>query len=383
MDLAALLDELTGHAVSNGRGRRWQCPFAEHADEHPSVSMFTDRRGHERWRCWSGDDHRGDAVDLVMAARQVPRRDAVQWLATRTGQAPARSVAQPRRPSPPQPTALDPAVVMYAERCQAMLWSRQGWPVRRWLHNRGLNDDVLRVNRVGADLGRATVPRRRGLPAPVGLAATFPALNCAGEVVYVQTRALTPGAGPKYSNPAARLGLNPRVAWVRPPAPRPPGRLVVCEGIPDALVAAQAGFASLAVMGTATIDDTVARQVTDAARGAKVSVIVDADAPGRAAGARLVELLEQRHVAAVIVEPPDGLDLNAWAQTDQRWPVAVTGERSFGVVRDELWAALRSDGPGRTAGGSPVVEQLESELDRVSSLRRPPRRSTDCGGLEL
>ena len=54
-DLAALLDEFAQPAQ---RGRRWHCPLTEHDDHHASVTMRRDHRGHERWRCWSGD-HRG------------------------------------------------------------------------------------------------------------------------------------------------------------------------------------------------------------------------------------------------------------------------------------------------------------------------------------
>ena len=35
----------------DGRRRAWRCPEPSHPDEHPSVKVFTDRRGVERWRC--------------------------------------------------------------------------------------------------------------------------------------------------------------------------------------------------------------------------------------------------------------------------------------------------------------------------------------------
>src|SRR5580765_3140420 len=65
-DLAQLLDQLALPAGRlAGAGRRWHCPMTDHEDHRASVSMFRTHRGHERWRCWSGD-HRGDAIDLVM-----------------------------------------------------------------------------------------------------------------------------------------------------------------------------------------------------------------------------------------------------------------------------------------------------------------------------
>ena len=81
-DLAALLDELTVPSTQLGPGRRWHCPMPEHDDHRASVTMHSDRHGHERWRCWSGD-HRGDAIDLVTAVSNRNRSEAIDWLATR------------------------------------------------------------------------------------------------------------------------------------------------------------------------------------------------------------------------------------------------------------------------------------------------------------
>ena len=80
-DLRALLDE---YAVPDREGRRWHCPLSNHEDHHASVTMHRDHRGHERWRCWSGDrDHRGDAIDLVQAVRLCDRATAIEELAAR------------------------------------------------------------------------------------------------------------------------------------------------------------------------------------------------------------------------------------------------------------------------------------------------------------
>ena len=98
-DLAALLDELTQPAGRLGPGRRWHCPLPDHDDHHASVTMFRDRHGHERWRCWSGD-HRGDAIDLVTITHGATRADAIDWLATRAGMIPDR----PLPPVPPKRT---------------------------------------------------------------------------------------------------------------------------------------------------------------------------------------------------------------------------------------------------------------------------------------
>jgi hypothetical protein len=248
-DLAALLDQLTQRDAGS---RRWHCPIPGHDDDHASVTIFTDHRGHQRWRCWSGDDtHRGDAIDLVAIIRRLSRGDAIAWLADRlpnTAFAPAPSPL--RRAAPVTPAELSPLVVDYARCCAELLWTVAGEPVRIWLERRGFAEAVLRVNHVGADPGRRLLPRRRGLPAGTTPAATFPTHDATGAITYVQTRYFNPGDRPKYDNPVGRLGPNPRLSWIRPPNTPRPGLLIICEGIPDALTAAQTGYRAVALLGS-------------------------------------------------------------------------------------------------------------------------------------
>ena len=149
------------------RGRRWHCPLPEHDDHHASVTIHTDHRGHERWRCWSGDnDHRGDAIDLVRVTQRIGRPEAVDWLANRAGLIADQplAVAQPRRALVQrEQVPLDPVVVRYVEACERILWGTTGRPVREWLHGRGFGDELLRANRVGCDPGRSMMHRQRGI----------------------------------------------------------------------------------------------------------------------------------------------------------------------------------------------------------------------------
>ena len=345
-DLATLLDHLAEPATHNVRGRRWHCPLPEHDDHHASVTMHTDHRGHERWRCWSGDDnHRGDAIDLAVATQSLSRAEAIDWLAQRAGMIPDQPLPTPaRKPRPAAPTVvpLDPAVTRYADACERILWGSSGRPVRDWLHQRGLDDNVLRVNHVGADPGRAMMRRQRGLPYGTSSAAVFPALDPTGNVRYLQSRYLEPGDGPKYDNPAAALGSNPRLAWTRTDAAPRPDVLVVCEGIPDALTAAQAGFTAAAVLGSQAPDQSVAARLATHAERHHLAIVavIDNDPAGRTWGQRLGDLLvDHGHELAIIEPPAEGLDLNAWALSDphwaQRFPDGQTREAtSLGQVTD-------------------------------------------------
>jgi Toprim-like len=322
-DLANLLDQLAEPAMFTTRGRRWHCPLPDHDDHHASVTIHTDHRGHQRWRCWSGDtNHRGDAIDLVSVTQRLGRVDALDWLAARNGMIPDMPMPPVARREnvvrPSVETPLDPCIIRYVEACEKILWRPTGRPVLDWLHGRGFDDDLLRANRVGCDPGRDMMQRQRGLAYGGSIGAVFPALNEQGDVHYVQTRYLNPGTGPKYDNPAGALGKNPRLAWARPVGSSQSRRLILCEGIPDALTAATMGLSSVGTLGSQACDRSSADRVAAYAFRQNMSVVVvnDKDDAGILWRDQWSHHLETSGLEAVSLEPPDAdLDLNGWART--------------------------------------------------------------------
>ncbi len=134
----------------------------------------------------------------------------------------------------------------------------------------------------------------------MGLDATdpvFTALNKGGEVHYVQTHYLDPGEGPKYDNPAASLGHNPRLAWTRAVGTPVGDRLIVCEGIPDALTASAHRHQAVVILGSRSPDDAVA--MATRRRGRRIDVRSNPPGPG--------------------------MDLNSWRLDQQPESVAVDG----------------------------------------------------------
>ena len=314
VDLRALLDALTGAAGERGR---WHCPDREHPDAHPSVTVRVDSAGVQRWRCWSGD-HYGTAIDAVVAAHQLSVGDAMRWLADHCGTWPVVE----REPAPPTPPAGAPgqAVVEYVQRAERLLWTSSGAPQRHWLAERGLDEEVLRRNRVGADPGRRFLPRPKGMPGGWP-AVVYPALSPGGTVTYVQARYLQPPEGrDKYDNPARSHATNPRVAWLHPVEPSRAGVLMVTEGVADGLVAAQAGFPTVGVLGSQYPDRRVVDSITttmersSALAAATVIVCFDGDPSGRAGAERLCGLLAERGIPQRQLSPPDGHDLTDWAR---------------------------------------------------------------------
>jgi hypothetical protein len=334
VDLVAVLDGLspgTGH----GRSRRWHCPSTSHEDNHPSVKVQTDSSGTQRWRCWSGGES-GTAIDAVMVARSLPVGEAIRWLNDNY----AHLEVLQRRAGPESRPVGQPArvAVEYVARCEKLLWTGSGRPVREWLNRRGLGDHVLRANKVGADPGRRFLPRPKGLPGGWP-AAVFPALDRAGNVVYFQARFLEPPDGrDKYDNPSRQHAANPRVAWTSVPdsVEERRGVLVVAEGAPDALIAAQAGFASVAVLGSmypdGAVADAIAGFVRDNAAAVAVCFDCDVSESGAKGASKLIGLLAERGITDVNnIVPPAGMDLSDWAALTDEWTTAFDRSSVVGV----------------------------------------------------
>ena len=339
IDLAALLDELSpAPATRLGRNARWRCIDPKHEDQHPSITMFTDRRGIQRWKCWSGG-HGGTAIDAILVARRGTLTDALADLQRRTGSAPgitrarpvtrqSRAIAEPTGPP-------DPAMLQYVAACQRILWQPAGRRVLDYLINeRGLAPDVLKANQIGADPGPNQLRRAFGM-AHGGIAAVLPTLDFNGNVTYVQARYLDKVDGrPKYDNPASRIAANPRISWVNRATATDSNHLVVCEGVIDALSVASLGTPAVAVLGATYVDQQIARAVASRAAGRLILVAFDGDNAGRKASETFTASLQSAGYPSRVLALPDGSDINSEVGRDNRWIVhqqfPKTSERGAG-----------------------------------------------------
>jgi hypothetical protein len=328
IDLRALADDLLGPHRGRGASATWPCPDGRHGSQTghtPPVSIFTGRNGIQLWHCHACGAG-GTAIDLVITTHDLRVRDAIEWLAERSGITSSPPSELPRARLRPQlsprdvpPLSAAPAEVSaYVAACEHYLWSDRGGRWHAWLQGRGFTDPVLHANRVGADPGPAVVPRSSGLPRR-GHAVVFPVLTEDREAAYLQARYLdVERAGRKYDNPAERLAPNPRVALVHTPRASAcgPGRaLVVCEGLPDALTVAGAGHAAAAVLGAGLPDDAVARRIEQLAASRPILLAFDNDAAGRRGSHQLLRILDAHHASPIrILGLADGADLNDWAR---------------------------------------------------------------------
>ncbi|HTN99818.1 MAG TPA: toprim domain-containing protein [Microthrixaceae bacterium] len=322
VDLRNLADDLLGAGKGTGRTAMWRCPSEHHAQtgRTPPVSIFTSRRGEQRWRCHGCGDG-GTAIDLVMVCKGGNSREAMTYLAEREGHR-----EQPEKWHPPQrrsPTrSLSPArcrdpegLDRYVNDCAERLWKPEGRGQRRWLTDtRGLPRDVLVKNRIGVDLGPRSQVRPDGMPRAAGI--VLPVIDDR-RPVYAQIRVPHPLPDrPRYLNPTSDLATNPRIARARPVEAKHP-EVIVTEGAIDALSAAAAGYRAVAVLSATYGDEAVA--VSLARLPHPLIIAFDADNAGRTGADHLVSLLEARQRPPVVLDLGRG-DLNDALRHSDDWP---------------------------------------------------------------
>ncbi|MGH9177756.1 MAG: toprim domain-containing protein, partial [Acidimicrobiales bacterium] len=263
-----------------------------------------------------------------------------------------------------------------------------------WLAGRGLSDDVLVANRVGADPGPRRMARPAGLPRG-GMGVVLPVLDDARRATYFQTRYLGHPRR-RYENPATALvGVSPRLAEVRVAGPYvDPDAVVVCEGILDALSAAQAGQRAVAVLGVGAPNRAMADQVVQRFASERLVVAFDGDPAGRSGAERMVELLADAGAGERIgvLEVPG--DLNDWLRASgDRFPaelaaaVAAGGARSAGRSSPAIEDAVETIWYRHVLVDDPALarsngERIQSALEAFGAGRSPPPTTAATAGLD-
>lgn len=329
IDLEALADELCGARRGHGSGARWTSPVPDHPQtgKTPPMSIFTDRRGRQRWTCWSTGTS-GTAIDLVSINRRMDVSASINWLADRAGQ-----VAQPIRPTPrpaaPQRTGASAALREYVHACRAELYKPSGEGARQWLERRRLGPAILDLNDVGFDPGPGALRRARGLPYR-GPGIVLPTFDRLGQLIYAQTRYFDPEtAGRKYDNPSGKHATKPALSWPR--LLDSTGRqTIVCEGVIDALTVAGVPMRAVAIL-SASDSAQAARELSEGPP--RLVFALDPDRPGQEASERLRTGLahESSHTTRSVRLPTD---LNEMSQCH--------GDQFDSVLRAILRSPARS-----------------------------------------
>ena len=176
--------------------------------------------------------------------------------------------------------------------------------MRRWA--RALRDNARLLARLGAERGWEPDTLRRWWIGFDGERITVPITDQRGALQGVLRLRVDAWQKPKVLAAAgSRLGLIPHPELVA-------GSVVLVEGPSDMLAARSAGLPAIAVPGTHAWRAEWARAFT----GRDVTVVMDADRPGREAAVRIAADLQRHGARARVVEldpgRDDGYDLSDW-----------------------------------------------------------------------
>ncbi|MGO9973436.1 MAG: toprim domain-containing protein [Solirubrobacteraceae bacterium] len=299
---AALGIELPGWDVTEAAVSCFADPGAhKHEDRSKSCSVSLVKRG--AWHC-HGCGAAGGAYDAAIAVGRSPRQAmdllVAHDLAERrpAGARPPAGVRE-RTAAAPRVAAVQPAAARAFEVTEREMaeWredlERMRWPLRvmRAEHRALWNRETLLGLGLGFDRGRVI----------------FPIRNRAGELRGVLRYAPThENARKMLAAAGSALGLLPH------PAADPSVDVLLVEGPPDMLAARCEGWSAFAVPG----DDAWQPEWARLLEGRRVTIVMDADQPGRAAAARIAAdlaavALEVR-VAELHPGREDGADLTDW-----------------------------------------------------------------------
>ena len=309
IDLTQLADELLGARRGHGTNARWASPTPGHPQtgRTPPMTIRVSPDGRQRFHCWA-TGAAGTAIDLLTLTQRVDTPAAINALAERAALHPGPPPPRRAASAPPAAGQPNPAIDAYVAMGEHWLWTPPGrGPLRYLTHQRRLDPDTLRANRVGFDPGPRLAPRPAGLPHGPGI--ILPTFDEHARLVYVQTRSLRPDTTRKYLNPIGALAANPGLSWPLNADLAHDRELIVCEGLIDALTLTGHGYRTVAVLGVGHSGPTIAKALL--ARTETLILAFDADPAGHQARTKLTNLLTTAGRPVAIWPVPAGHDINS------------------------------------------------------------------------
>ncbi len=394
------------------------CPF--HDEKTPSFSVSPDKGLFYCFGCHAG----GDVFAFLMKHEGLDFHEAARKLGALVGvelEPESKAKLEQRKAEDDLVRVNGFALAFF----QHEIWSPRGAAARAYLAERGLPEMLMREWRLGfgasgqtllAYLDTKRVPRalaaRAGLLTEDGQRSlfegrvVFPVVDALGRLVGFGGRRLGDGSSPKYINTRESPLFTKRkllFGWDHAEHEiRKTRRVVVVEGYMDVIAAHAAGLAeTVAALGTAFTDDH-GRQCARLAKEAVV--LLDGDAPGRAAAFKVAEKLLAARLATTVAALPDGFDPDTyWRKhgadalvklvTEAKPAVehfielgfadtAMTVEAKAAAAR-EIWPLIDALGPGleRDLYGARLAERVGVSVEQLLKHMKAlaPKRAPSSG----
>jgi len=382
-DMVEVVSARTPLRRASGSRFTGRCPF--HEEKTPSFSVNPVDKLYYCFGCGKG----GDLVAFVRETENLDFVGAIEWLADRfrvpleyEEASPGHDEARRRR------ERLHAVLDQTAAYFERLLWDGPaGAPVREYLAERGLGEEIAKEFRLGLSPGRglAEKAKERGFTPDelksAGLVTTrgtdyfpqrlmFPLADSRGRVVGFQARKLReddPLRGKYVNSPEGDLFHKSAILYGLHLAKTAIGKAdfaAVVEGNTDVIALRQAGFEPVvASMGTALTE----RQLRELGRMTKkLYLCFDADAAGQDATLRGMEHAAAQGFEVKIVTLPRGQDP---ADSPHGFAERLTSSESYLVYRVRLEIERSADRQEGFVRAREVLAKAEDSPERQEALR--------------
>ncbi len=318
-----------------GRNFRALCPF--HHEKSPSFMVSPDRQIYHCFGCGAG----GNALNFLIQYERLEFREAVETLARKAG------VAVPQR------VGKDPAAAgvvsalhavndLAAKFYESNLHSARGKAAQEYLYSRGLNEESLRLFRIGVatDAWDALIAHLRsrninlGLLEKAGLVLSregggyydrfrsriiIPVFDIRSKIIAFGARVM-PGTGDK--SPAKYLNSPETPVYVKrnclyglhlaKDAVRELDFVIVVEGYLDFIIPYQHGVRNIVASSGTSLTQEQARLIKRFTHN--VVVVYDGDSAGQMATLRSLDIFVEEGMQVKVVSLPEGYDPDSFVR---------------------------------------------------------------------
>jgi DNA primase len=382
-EIVEVVSQRTALRRTSGSRYMGRCPF--HEERTPSFSVNPVEKLYYCFGCGKG----GDVVRFVQETENLDFVGAIEWLAERfrvpleyEETSPQAEAARTRRE---RLLHLLDTTATYFER---VLWEGEaGAPVRDYLAERNLGEEVSREFRLGLAPGAGLVEkaRERGFTndelKAAGLANArgndyfphrlmFPLADARGRVLGFQARKLhddDPLRGKYVNTPESELFKKGHLLYglhLARQAIAKQDRALVVEGNTDVIALRQAGVEPVvASMGTALTEQQL-RELGRLTR--RLYLCFDADAAGQEATLRGMELAAAQGFDVKVVTLPPGQDP---ADAPEGFEARLAGAESYIRYRVRLELDRAADRQEGFVRAREVLSKAEDSPERQEALR--------------
>ena len=330
---ADIYDVVAQYVDLKKRGRNYfgLCPF--HAEKTPSFSVAPDKQIYHCFGCGSG----GNVFSFIVEHEKVTFVEAVQQLGEKYG---IRVQYEAGSGSTEFFSGLYQAHHVAAELYHNTLYSDRGKAALQYLHDRGLNDDILKMYQIGfapdswVTLSNKVKPldMKNDVYEKSGLFVKtehgwrdrfrsrimFPIYHPSGKVIAFGGRIFNNDDPAKYLNsPETPLYRKSEVFYglhKTRDAIRKFGTAVLVEGYTDFLQLVQVGVANVVALSGTALADQHAAQIRKFA--SKVYLAYDGDDAGINATLRAGYVLLQAGVEPLVIAVPPNQDPDDWVRNE-------------------------------------------------------------------